>query len=90
MRLGVALVGHAQIGPADPIASGHESTERVVEARLAPDGHAADAGARRSGFGGRDRSVEGAFVACRELEHPQLIPGAAFGERRGVPQYQRR
>src|SRR5207302_9694102 len=31
MGLGVALVGHPEVGPADAIAAGHELAERVVD-----------------------------------------------------------
>src|SRR5919108_5587330 len=38
VRLGVSLVDHPQVGPADAIAAGHEATERRVEAGLAANG----------------------------------------------------
>src|SRR5207253_7292397 len=48
MGLGIALVGHPEVGPADAIAAGHEPAERVVEAGLASHGHPPDAGDRKS------------------------------------------
>src|SRR5256886_12136042 len=88
MGLGVALVGHPEVGPADAIAAGHEPTEGVVAAGLASHGDAADTGAGRGGFGRRDRGIERARLAGGELEHPHLVFGPAFGERRRVPQHQ--
>src|SRR5437764_15487605 len=46
MRLRIALVRHAQVGPADAVAARHESAERVVVARLTADRHPADPEAR--------------------------------------------
>src|SRR5207249_12193853 len=42
MGLGIALVGHPEVGPSDAIAAGHEPGERVVEAGLASHGHPPD------------------------------------------------
>src|SRR5256886_8293958 len=89
VRLAVPFVGHAEVGPADAIAAGHEPAERVVEARLTADGDAPDARARGRGLGRRDARLEGAVVARRQLEHPHLVFGPAFGERRGMPQHER-
>ena len=41
--LGVALIGHSQIGPAYAVPSRHQVTEGVREARLAADRDSADA-----------------------------------------------
>src|SRR5437762_10382234 len=73
MGLRVALVGHPEVGPADAVAAGHEAAEGVVETGLASHGDAPDAGAGRGGFGRRDRGIEGARVACGELEHAHLV-----------------
>src|SRR5216117_2022596 len=89
MGLGIALVGHPEVGPADAIAAGHEPAERVVEAGLASHGHPPDAGAGRGGFGRRDRGIEGARVPGRELEHAHFVLRPTLGERRRVPQDQR-
>src|SRR5438034_10394236 len=89
MGLGVALVGHPEVGPADATAAGHEPAERVVEAGLASHGHPPDAGAGRGGFGRRDRGIEGARVPGRELEHAHFVLRPTLGERRRVPQDQR-
>src|SRR5437879_11329233 len=89
MGLGIALVGHPEVGPADAIAAGHEPAERVVEAGVASHGHPPDAGAGRGGFGRRDRGIEGARVPGRELEHAHFVLGPTLGERRRVPQDQR-
>src|SRR5438874_994061 len=90
VRLAVPLVGHPEVGPADAIAARDQPAERVVEARLAAHGDAPDARARGRGLRRRDARVEGAVVARRELEHPHLILGAAFGEGGGVPEHDRR
>src|SRR5438105_15431505 len=90
VRLAVPLVGHPEVGPADAIAARDQPTERVVEARLAAHGDAPDARARGRGLRRRDARVEGAVVAGRELEHPHLVLGAAFGEGGGVPEHDRR
>src|SRR5207237_762202 len=37
MGLGIALVGHPEVGPADAIAAGHEPAERGVEAGLSSE-----------------------------------------------------
>src|SRR2546430_10661373 len=87
MGLRVTLVGHPEVGPADAIAAGHEPAEGVVAAGLASHGDAADTGARRGGFGGRDRGIERARLAGGELEHPHLALGPAFGARRPGPQH---
>src|SRR6266700_5843334 len=88
--LAVAFVGHAEVGPANPIAAGDEPAERVVEACLAAHRDAPDPRPRGGGLGRRDARLEGAVVARRELEHAHLVLGPAFGEGRGVPQYERR
>src|SRR5437016_13430866 len=56
MGLGVALVGHPEVGPADAIAAGHEPAECVVEAGRASPGHPPDAGA---GIGGSTHCQRG-------------------------------
>src|SRR5256884_1489657 len=89
VRLAVPFVGHAEVGPADAIAAGDQPAERVVEARLTAHGDAPDARARGRGLGRRDARLEGAVVARRQLEHPHLVFGPAFGERRGMPQHER-
>src|SRR2546421_2516791 len=89
VRLAVPFVSHAEVGPADAIAAGDEPAERVVEARLTAHGDAPDARARGRRLGRRDARLEGAVVARRQLEHPHLVFGAAFGERRGMPQHER-
>src|SRR2546428_7128705 len=90
MGLGVALVGHPEVGPADAIAAGHEPAERVVEAGLASHGHPPDAGAGRGGFGRRDRGIERARVPGRELEHAHFVLRPTLGERRRVRSEERR
>src|SRR2546430_5037339 len=45
--LGVAVLGHPQVGPADAVAAGDEAAERLGVARLAAHADAADAGAGR-------------------------------------------
>src|SRR6266581_8559311 len=63
-RLGlrIAIVGHAEIGPADAVPAGDEAAERLRVACLAADRHAPDPGARRGGLGGGDCGLEGALV----------------------------
>src|SRR5438094_5617886 len=87
LRFGMALVGHAEIGPAHAVPAGDEAAERLRVPGLAADRHAADPGARGGGLGGGDARVEGALVRRRELEHADFVPRPAFGEGRGVPQY---
>src|SRR2546422_4615877 len=60
LRFGMALVGHAEIGPAHAVPAGDEAAERLRVSGLAADRHAADPGARRGGLGGGDARVEGA------------------------------
>src|SRR5438445_13353918 len=79
MRLGMALVRHAEIGPAHTIPAGHEAAERVGVARLAADRHATDPGTGRGGLRGGDRRLERALIERRELEHAHLVPGTAPG-----------
>src|SRR5437867_4964664 len=86
MRLRVALVGHAQVGPANAVAARDEPAERPLVARLAADRYAPDAEPRRGGFRPRDSGVERLEVAGGELEHAHLVLGPALGERRGVPE----
>src|SRR2546430_13280813 len=89
VRLAVPFVGHPEVGPADAIAASDEPAERVVEARLTAHGDAPDARTRGCGLGRRDARLEGAVVARRQLEHPHLVFGPTFGERRGMPQHER-
>src|SRR3989442_14200195 len=79
MGLGVALVGHPEVGPADAIAAGHEPAERVVEAGLASHGHPPDAGAGRGGFGRPDRGIERARRPGRQLEQAPLVLRPTLG-----------
>src|SRR2546428_4858722 len=72
MGLGVALVGHPEVGPADAIAARHEPAERVVEAGLASHGHPPDAGPGRRRLGRRHRGIGGGSVPGPGLEHPHL------------------
>src|SRR2546427_232367 len=70
--LGIAVLGHPQVGPADAVAAGDEAAERLGVARLAAHADAADPGAGRRGFHGHDRGVERPLVARRQLEDAHL------------------
>src|SRR5256885_16713734 len=68
LRFGMALVGHAEIGPAHAVPAGDEAAERLRVPGLAADRHAADPGARGGGLGGGDARVEGTLVRRRRSE----------------------
>src|SRR5437764_5448873 len=74
MRLRIALVRHAQVGPADAVAARHESAERFVVARLAADRYTADTEARCGRLCRRDGRVERGHVAAAEPEDAHLVP----------------
>src|SRR5437899_9328348 len=88
MRLRIALVGHAQVGPADAVAARDEATERFVVPRLTANRHAPDAEPRRSRLRRRDRGVERRHVAGDELEdaHLELVARdvATFEDRKST------
>src|SRR5437899_12458203 len=87
MRLRIALVRHAQVGPADAVTARHETAERFVVARLAANRHSADAEPPRGSLRSRYGGVERRHVAGDELENPYLILGPPFRERLRVPQH---
>ena len=85
MPLGVPFIRHAQISPADAVASRDEPAERLRVVALAAHRDAANPRLRRGGFHGGDRRVERGVVARGQLQHADFVARAAVGERRRVP-----
>src|SRR5436305_4068163 len=75
MRLRIALVRHAQVGPADAVAARHEAAERFVVARLAADRHTADTEARCGRLRRRDGGVPRGPGAGGALDAAHLVLG---------------
>src|SRR2546422_9802230 len=74
LRFGMALVGHAEIGPAHAVPPGDEAAEPPRVPGLAADRPPAGPRARGGGPGGGDAPVESTLVPLPELEHADLVP----------------